>query len=93
MAIVLVEDDASDMWGVGTAESQWNSPTTANVIAPPVTYGVAPSRTETFESARPLASGRTYEVILWRILPASSTAQCQQRVEAMCLMAVHAFVR
>ncbi|MEJ2204995.1 MAG: hypothetical protein P8170_12905 [Gemmatimonadota bacterium] len=41
----------------------------------------------------PLVSDHTYDVILWRILPASSTAPCVERFREVCLVVVHAFSR
>ncbi len=93
VALLLVEEEASDMWGVGTDESVWNDPSLANLIAPPVTYGSVPSGSIAFQDPLPLVTGVTYELILWRILPATSTATCMQRFDNLCLMAVHPFVR
>lgn len=50
VAMLLVEEEGSDMWGIGTDQSLWDDPLQANLIVPPVTYGVvrqeaAPSRT------------------------------------------------
>jgi len=93
VAMILVEEDASDMWGAASDEDTWDDPAAANLIRPPVAYGSAPSGTTTFGGTQPLMSGRTYEVGLWRLVPSSSTAACQQRFENACLLAVHEFVR
>lgn len=93
LAMLLVEEDASDMWGVATDEGGWGDPARANLIVPPVTYGVVPAGSSAFQDPLPLAAGTTYDLILWRVLPATSTAACVQRLENLCLMAAHAFVQ
>lgn len=93
VAIFLVEEEASDQWLVSSDESLWDDPSQANVIAPPVTYGVVPTGAAESGPAAPLQSETTYEVILWRVLPAQSTADCIQHSDQLCLMAVHEFVR
>jgi hypothetical protein len=93
VAMLLVEEDASDTWGVGTDENLWDDPSQANLIGPPVTYGVVPAGSSAFQEPLPLVSGVTYELILWRVLPPTSTATCMQRFDNLCLMAVHAFVQ
>ena len=93
VAMVLVEEGASDMWGVSTDEDTWANPAAANLIAPPVTYGVTPSGATPLDDDLPLEAGHTYELVLWRIIPASSTANCQQRFDNACLLAVHQFTR
>ena len=93
VAMILVEEDASDMWGAATEEDLWDSPAAANVIAPPVTYGAPISGTTTFQEPLQLEAGHTYDLVLWRILPASSNASCLQRFENACLLAVQEFVR
>ena len=92
VAMILIEDGASDMWGAATDDALWGDPASANLVVPPVTYGSSPSGTTSIEGPLPLTAGTTYEVILWRILSDSSTAVCQQRFENACLMAVHPFV-
>jgi len=93
VALLLVEDDGSDVWAINTDDSTWDDPEQANRISPPVTYGIAPPAIP--ESYGPLAlvDGTTYELVLWRILPEGSTVQCQRRLENACLLAVHAFAR
>lgn len=93
VAMILVEEDGGDVWGASTDQETWGNPASANMIHPPVTYGAALSGATTFEDAAPLLSGHTYEVVLWRAIPSSSTAPCQQRFDGMCLIAVHPFVR
>ena len=93
VALILVEEDASDMWAAGTDEALWYDPAAANAIDPPVTYGVTPSGATYVQDPLPLVSDHTYDVILWRILPASSTAPCVERFREVCPVVVHAFSR
>jgi hypothetical protein len=93
VAMLLVEEDASDMWGISTDEATWTSPDQGNLITPPVTYGAGPSGATEFQEPLPLVAGGTYELILRRILPEGSQAPCEQRFENLCLLAVHAFTR
>ena len=93
VALLLVEDEASDMWGVSTDDATWNIPDQANLITPPLSYGAPQTGASQFQEPLPLLSGVTYELILWRVLPDGSAAQCQQRFENLCLLAVHPFVR
>ena len=89
VAMLLIEEDASDMWGL---MSDSEDAAQANQISPPVTYGTVPAGVEAFGPSADLIRGVTYEVILWRVLPAGSTATCIQRNGDGCLMAVHEFV-
>jgi hypothetical protein len=93
VAMILIEEDASDRWSAAPPEDSWTSADAANKILPPVTYGQTPAGAETGEPPATLVAGRTYELILWRALPGGSTAQCQLRLENMCLLTVTAFVR
>jgi hypothetical protein len=93
VALLLIEEDASDQWLVGTPESTWGSPDGANRIFPPVTYGRAPAGATERDAAASLVAGRTYELVLWRALAPGSTAKCLQNFENMCLLAVHEFRR
>lgn len=93
VAMVLIEEDASDRWSVATLEDSWTSADAGNKILPPVTYGQTPAGTEIGEPPATLVAGRTYELILWRVLPSGSSAQCQQRFENMCLLVVSQFTR
>lgn len=62
-------------------------------MLPPVTYGTVPSGALELRPALDLVPGRTYEVILWRAIPESSTATCVERFDTFCLMAVTEFTR
>lgn len=93
VALLLVEEEASDRWSISTPEESWTTPALANRIAPPVTYGEVPAGiTESF-GPEPLVPGQSYELVLWSILPSGSTAQCLQRFESACLLEVEAFTR
>ena len=93
VALLLVEEGASDVWGISTDDATWNSPDQANLIAPPISYGAPQTGASQFQEPLPLVSGVTYELILWRVLPGGSAAPCQQRLGNLCLLSVHSFVR
>ncbi len=93
VAFVLVEEDGGDVWWISTSEDDWDSPNLANRITPPVTYGQVPAGILDSYGPDPLVPGTTYELVLWRILPAGSTAQCQARIGSACLIAVKEFTR
>ncbi len=93
LALVLVEEDASDQWLLGSPEDAWDSPARGNIIRPPLTYGQAVAGTESGDPPATLIAGRTYEVILWRVLPAGSQQPCQARYENMCMIALKPFIR
>jgi hypothetical protein len=61
---LLVELEASDQWFLeGSGDG----------IAPGVQYGIVPPGATASEPARPLVSGTTYEVILFRGTPETAT--------------------
>ncbi len=98
VALLLIEEDASDYWGISSDEESWTSPEQANRITPPVTYGVVPPGVSQIPDDPfdvpypiPLEVGVTYELVLWRILPEGSGAVCIERFENVCLLAVHEF--
>jgi len=93
VAMLLVEEDASDMWGISTDEATWTRPDQGNLITPPVTYGVTPSGVTEFQEPLTFVAGGAYELILWRILPEGSQAQCEERFGNLCLLTVHPFTR
>jgi hypothetical protein len=93
LAMLLVEDDASDVWGISTDMESWVSPSDANRITPPVTYGVTPSGVTEFEEPLTLAHNARYDLILWRVLPEGSTAQCQSSFGNACMLTNHQFTR
>lgn len=93
LALFLVEDGGSDQWAISTDDTLWDDPDQANLIAPPVTYGVVPAGADQFAPAETLVPGVTYTAVLWRVLTTGSTATCVQRFENLCLLAVHEFTR
>ncbi|MDX1494068.1 MAG: hypothetical protein R3253_08425 [Longimicrobiales bacterium] len=93
VAMLLIEEDASDQWLISTEEDLWDNAEMANLISPPVTYGAVPDGVDASGPAATLVEGTTYEVILWRVLPDGSSADCQQMFGQVCLLAVHEFVR
>jgi hypothetical protein len=93
VAMVLIEEGASDQWLVSTDDALWDDPAQANLIQPPVTYGVVPAGAEQSGPPLSLRAGGTYEVILWHVLAEGSTATCLQRFESACLGAIYEFQR
>ena len=94
MALLLVEAGSGDVWGISTDNATWDDPAQANLIAPPITYGVAPASAPEVQAPDPLASGATYALILWRVRAAGSTTQCVARIGNLgnvCVMAIHEF--
>jgi hypothetical protein len=90
VAFVLVEEDASDIWFVGTDDSNWDDPAQVNLFTPPITYGVAPSGTADEYGPDPLVTGVEYDFILWRV-PPGSTADCLAEAFGACMLANHQF--
>ena len=93
VALLLVEEAAHDMWAVMAPGMSSSSTESANVIVPPVVYGQVPSGAQQTDPAAALVPGTTYELVLWRILPAGSAAQCQARNGNACLLTVKTFQR
>jgi hypothetical protein len=92
VALLLVEEDGSDMWVVAAPNLSSTSTESSNIILPPITYGVAPSGTDA-DPPQTLIAGRTYDLVLWKVLAAGATANCQQRNGNACLLAVKTFTR
>jgi hypothetical protein len=92
VALLLVEDGASDTWLISVPDDAFDSPQ-GNRIRPKVTYGQVPQGIIDTIAPTALVQGRTYELILWRVLPDGSTAQCQQRFGTVCLLTVKTFTR
>lgn len=93
VALLLVELDGSDQWGIATPNLEGNVTESDNIIHPPVTYGIVPAGAQEGPSPAALVAGQSYTLVLWKVVPAGSTIQCQQRFENACLLAVHAFQR
>jgi hypothetical protein len=91
VALVLVEQDAGDTWLVATDDATWGDPTQANLITPPVTYGIVPSTAADEYGPDPLQPGVTHDFILWRV-PPGSTADCVATGFGMCMLANRQFV-
>lgn len=91
VAFVLVEAGGGDTWYIGTDDSTWDDPAAANLIVPPVTYGVAPQGVTDEYGPDPLASGVPHDFILYRV-PPGSTADCLATAFGVCMLANHQFV-
>ena len=88
VALLLVERGASDTWSIATDETTWDDPAAANLITPPITYGVAPASAADEYGPDPLVIGQPHEAILWRI-PPGSTAGCASVAFGACMLALH----
>lgn len=86
VALVLVEDDGSDMWYAWAPNLDENSTEASNIINPAVTYGQLPPGTEGSDETLPLVAGQTYDIILWRVVPEGAPATCIQRFSNVCLI-------
>lgn len=85
--------DSSDRWFIWTDEQTWGSPEQANLIFPPVTYGIRPAASPNSNGPEPLLAGREYDLILWRQLPMGRTDQCLNDSGTACLVTLYTFVR
>jgi hypothetical protein len=92
VALLLVEEDAEDMWVVSAPSFSATSTTTANVILSGVTYGQVPSGGDQVAAAKPLVTGTTYDLVLWMVVPASTSCGAN-RFQNACLVAVKPFVK
>lgn len=94
VAMVLVElRGGADQWVVAAPFFSEASTEVANILAPPITYGVTPAGAEVLTPAASLVAGQTYTVILWRVVPANAQVQCEIRVQNACLIAFKEFTR
>ena len=93
VALVLVEQDASDQWAISAPGFDETATTAANVILPPITYGQTPAGAEEFQPPETLVAGTTYEVVLWKMVDPGTNPPCQERFENACLIAVKSFQR
>ena len=93
VALLLVEQEASDQWAISAPNFDETATTAANVILPPITYAQVPAGAEEVQAPETLMAGTTYEVVLWKIVDAGANPPCQERFENACLIAVKAFQR
>jgi len=93
VALLLVEQNGGDEWGIADPNLSNSSTEAANKILPPVTYGQVPSGVDEDPPAAALVPGQSYTLVLWKVVPAGSTVQCQQNSENACLLAVKPFQR
>ncbi len=70
------------------------SPTQANLISPPVTYGTTslPAGVETSYGPDPLVSGTSYDLILFRVVDPATTT-CPDLFQNLCRLVIHQFTR
>lgn len=96
VALLVVEETMGhDHWWIAgfNPDSVDNPTTSANRIAPRVTFGRVPAKITDSFGPEPLLAGTTYLVALWRVLPSGSTLECQQKHGDACLVAVTSFLR
>ena len=92
--MVLVEaDGGADQWVIAEPFFNELSTESANILAPPITYGVTPIGADVVQSPTNLVAGQSYTLILWRVIPAGSSVKCEVRVQNSCLIAFKAFTR
>ena len=72
-------------------DATWADPEQANLITPPVTYGVAPAVAADEYGPDSLQSGLPHDFILRRV-PPGSTAECNATGFRMCMLANQQFV-
>lgn len=93
VALLLIEEEADDMWVISAPNLSNTSTEAANIIVPPVAYGPVPPGAEQVEPAATLIAGHSYELILWKVVPAGANVSCQARFDNLCMLAVRPFVR
>ena len=86
VAWLLVEEASSDVWFIES------SPTQADLISPPITYGATslPAGVQTSYGPDPLVRGASYELILAKVVDPAVTA-CTELVGDLCRLVVHQF--
>ena len=84
VAWLLVEEGSSDVWFIES------SPTQANLISPPITFGATslPAGVQTSYGPDPLVRGTSYELILAQVVDPAVTA-CTELVGDLCRLVVH----
>ena len=97
VALVLVEDEnGGDQWLASTALFEGSpKPSEANRIKPPVAYGVAPAGIAGLETTAPeqLVAGRSYILVLWRLMPANGATSCPLHLGDYCMIGSKSFTR
>ena len=74
VAHLLIEaEGGSDLWFIFTDDAVWDNPAQANLITPPVTYGILPTGVQESGPPEAVTSG-VLQVQLVRVLPAGSAA-------------------
>ena len=91
-AMVLVEEGGSDMWYAIAPDLDENSTEASNIIKPSVTYGQVPAGAEGSPETQTLVAGRTYEIVIWRVVAPGATATCHERFGNACLIGLEQFV-
>jgi hypothetical protein len=92
VALFLVEgDEEGDTWLLSTDEATWDTPSQANRIGPPITYGTVPAGIDELYGPLDLVPGRRYEVILWRIPPTGNFDGCLAVFGGACMIGLEAF--
>lgn len=93
MMFLTVEGASGEFWAIRTPEEARDSPDEAHRIFPPVTYGQPPLDAPEDGLARPLVEGESYELILWRLVPAGATGDCLATLDDACVVARESFTR
>ena len=91
VAFLSIDDGLDDKWAIATDTATWADAAQANLIMPPVTYGVAPTSASQLVPPGALVSLDVYQVNVARVLPAGSTAECFASVPRLCVMEIHLF--
>src|SRR5688500_9470645 len=85
---LIVEEDGADRWAITAPEATAQS----NVIVPPVVYGLVPSVAKEDVPAQTLVPGRTYQLVLWKVMPPGNTTTCE-RIFNVCRLTFTSFTR
>ena len=83
--------EGGDVWQIEDGGPLGAAPDQANVIMPPITYGITPPGVLTSAGPDPLIVGVSYLVGLFRVLPTGVT--CIDGVPAFCRVANFTFTR
>lgn len=97
--LTVYRQDGPYVWSVGSEQHLWDDdnddPNRANVITPPISYGITPPATEIRRAAEPLESGQTYVVRLSRFAPRpfAQPDPCPDRDYTLCRIGRYLFQR